>query len=265
MSPAIIPWFDFKRVLFGQGVSKALPTVKKERIPAMPVGVIVNCLSVAVGGVIGAALKRVLPKSLMDNLPLFFGMCAIGIGITSIVKVQNMSAVVLTVLIGYTIGDLLQLEDRVTKAFSWGISKVNFKETNVDMELFVITVVLFCCSGFGWYGALVEGISGDPSLLFSKSILDFFTAVVFATTLGLSLCSIPVLQLFVSLIVFLCGRMASAFLTPAMFADLSACGGILAMSAGLRVAKIKALPVVNMLPALVLIMPVSALWTLLMG
>ena len=49
-----------------------------------------------------------------------------------------------------------------------------------------------------------------------------------------------------------------------MFADLSACGGILTMAAGFRVAKIKSAPLVDLMPALILVMPFSALWSSLM-
>ena len=54
-------------------------------------------------------------------------------------------------------------------------------------------------------------------------------------------------------------------LTPAMFADFSACGGILTMAAGFRVSKIKSVPLVDLMPALILVMPFSLLWTTLMG
>ncbi|MFR0941327.1 MAG: DUF554 family protein [Butyricicoccus sp.] len=41
----------------------------------MPIGVIVNCISVLAGGVIGSALGHVLPNSLKEHLPTLFGMC----------------------------------------------------------------------------------------------------------------------------------------------------------------------------------------------
>ena len=52
------------------------------------------------------------------------------------------------------------------------------------MEFYLTAVALFCCSGFGWYSTLTEGITGDPSLLMSKAVLDGFTAMIFASTLG---------------------------------------------------------------------------------
>ncbi len=54
-------------------------------------------------------------------------------------------------------------------------------------------------------------------------------------------------------------------LTLAMFADLSACGGILTMAAGFRVSKIKSVPLVDLMPALILVMLFSLLWTTRMG
>ncbi|MGE9627611.1 DUF554 family protein, partial [Escherichia coli] len=49
--------------------------------------------------------------------------------------------------------------------------------------------------------------------------------------------------------------------TPAMMADFSAVGGLLLLATGLRICGIKMFAVVNMLPALLLAMPLSAAWT----
>lgn len=126
-------------------------------------------------------------------------------------------------------------------------------------------MALFCCSGFGWYSTLTEGITGDPSLLMSKAVLDGFTALIFASTLGAAICAIPLPQCAILLLVFLAGRGLSGVLTPTMFADLSACGGILTMAAGFRVSHIKSVPLVDLMPSLILVMPFSMLWTALMG
>lgn len=231
----------------------------------MPIGVLTNCLAVFLGGVLGTALKNLLTENLKTDLPAMFGLCAIGVGINSIIKASGMTAVVLATLVGFSIGSLLKVEERVQSFFSWLVHTLHLGGKDIDMDLYITVVALFCCSGFGWYGALTEGITGDPSLLLSKAVLDAFTALIFACALGFALCVIAVPQLLIMLAVFGAGAALAPFLTPAMFADLSACGGILTFAAGLRVAKIKAVPVVNMMPALILIMPFSALWTMLMG
>ena len=57
----------------------------------------------------------------------------------------------------------------------------------------VTSIVLFCASGTVIYGSLTAGMTGDNSILFSKAILDLFTAAIFACNLGyvVSLVAIP--------------------------------------------------------------------------
>lgn len=66
------------------------------------------------------------------------------------------------------------------------------------------------------------------------------------------------------LLVFGAGKLLAGVLTPTMFADLSACGGILTMAAGFRVSRIKSVPLVDLMPALILVMPFGLLWSNLM-
>ena len=98
------------------------------------------------------------------------------------------------------------------------------------MSMLVTIIVLFCASGTGIYGALDSGMSGDHTILISKSVLDFFTAMIFGGTLGM------------------------------VIADFKACGGFLLLATGFRIAKIHDFPVADMIPAMVLVMPASWFW-----
>ncbi len=231
----------------------------------MPIGVLTNCAAVLLGGLLGTGLGKILPQNLKDNLPTLFGYCSIAIGINSIIKASGMTAVVLAILVGFTIGHSLHLEQWTSKFFHKLVKTLHLGGENIDMEFYITAVALFCCSGFGWYSTLTEGITGDPSLLMSKAVLDFFTAMIFASTLGAAICAIPIPQIVILLIVFGAGKLLAGVLTPTMFADLSACGGILTMAAGFRVSKIKSVPLVDLMPALILVMPFSWLWSTLMG
>lgn len=227
----------------------------------MPVGVIVNALSVAIGGVIGALLRKNLPERLKEDLPLGFGLCAIAIGINSIVKLNNLTAVVLALLFGYAIGSLLKLESRIQGAFERTLSRFHFE--SCDMSLYIVAVTLFCCTAMGWYGAVTEGF-GSPDILFSKSVLDFFTAIIFGASLGWAICVIPIPQAILLLVFFFVGRLFSGFLSKEMVADFSACGGIISVASGLRIAKIKQVRSLDMVPALILVVPFSILLGLVM-
>ena len=75
----------------------------------MPIGVICNVLAVAVGGVIGTVGGSKLKNEFKEKLNLIFGVCSMGIGISSIVLMHNMPAVVLSLILGTIIGIALHL------------------------------------------------------------------------------------------------------------------------------------------------------------
>ena len=83
----------------------------------MPLGVLTNCAAVLFGGLLGTGLGKILPQNLKDNLPTLFGYCSIAIGINSIIKASGMTAVVLAILVGFTIGHSLHLEHWTSKFF----------------------------------------------------------------------------------------------------------------------------------------------------
>lgn len=50
------------------------------------------------------------------------------------------------------------------------------------------------------------------------------------------------------------------FCSQEMIADFKACGGILLLATGFRMIKVKEFPVAEMIPAMVLVMPISYFW-----
>lgn len=62
------------------------------------IGVIVNVLAVALGGVLGTVFSKKLSTRFTTELNKVFGVCAIGMGISSVPLMQNMPAVILTVV-----------------------------------------------------------------------------------------------------------------------------------------------------------------------
>lgn len=103
-----------------------------------------------------------------------------------------------------------------------------------------------------------EGMTGDPSILIAKSFLDFFTAMIFACSLGIAVSVISIPLLIIQLTLAWAAALILPLTTPSMMADFSAVGGLLLLATGLRICGIKMFPVVNMLPALLLAMPLSA-------
>ena len=234
----------------------------------MPIGVIINTVSIFLGGIAGALLGNKLPEKYKEQLNLIFGLCSMGMGISSIVLMKYMPAVVFALIIGTIVGLIFNLGDKVyelcSKLQKVMIRIVPKKETNMSETEFLATlitvIVLFCSSGMGIYGSLSEGMTGDSSLLITKSILDFFTAAIFACNLGyiVSLIAVPQFVIFTTL--FLSACFIVPLTTPDMIADFKACGGFLMVAAGFRILKLKMFPVVDMIPAMILVIPFSWFW-----
>ena len=234
----------------------------------MPIGVIINTVAIFLGGIAGALLGDKLPEKYKEQLNLIFGLCSMGMGISSIVLMKYMPVVVFALIIGNIVGFVFKLGDKVyelcSKLQKVMIRIVPKKETNMSETEFLATlitvIVLFCSSGMGIYGSLSEGMTGDSSLLITKSILDFFTAAIFACNLGyiVSLIAVPQFVIFTTL--FLSASFIVPLTTPDMIADFKACGGFLMVAAGFRILKLKIFPVVDMIPAMILVMPFSWFW-----
>lgn len=234
----------------------------------MPIGVIVNGLSVVFGGMIGGILGNKLSDRFKAEITLVFGVCSMGMGINSIPLMENMPAVIFALIIGTAIGLWIMLGQKIDCA-ARGMERLASKfiknKSTLSEEEFMLTlvtiIVLFCASGTGIYGCLDSGMSGDHTILLSKSILDFFTAMIFACNLGyvISLVAIPQMVLF--LLLFFAAKMIYPLTTPEMINDFKACGGFIMLATGFRMIKLKNFPIADMLPAMVLVMPFSYIWS----
>lgn len=235
----------------------------------MPIGIIANALSIVIGGIIGAFAGNKLSSNFKENLNMIFGVCSMGMGISMIVLMENISAVIFAVILGTSFGLMIHLGEKVNAA-AGAMQKVVSKfiknhNTEVSEEEFsatlVTVIVLFCVSGTGIYGSIISGMTGDHSILIAKSILDLFTALIFACMLGMVVSAIAIPQFLIFLILFLCAGLIYPLTTPAMINDFRACGGFIMLATGFRIIKVKMFPTADMIPVMVFVMLLSWVWT----
>lgn len=240
----------------------------------MAIGIFVCSGSLLVGALAGASLNRFIPEHFKKTLPLISGLISISMGIFFLNKLINLPPIALAVILGTIIGCLLHIEQWIEKAGSRvkgpverifpvqtrsGMSEEDF------MNQFIAVLILFCASGTGIFGALTEGMTGDPTILLTKSILDFFTAAIFASSLGYIITAIFIPQMIVFVVLFFAATFIMTLINPSMIADFTACGGVIMLATGFRLCGIRSFPTANMLPSLLLVMPFSAVWQHLLG
>ncbi|AWN19203.1 DUF554 domain-containing protein [Streptococcus sobrinus] len=233
----------------------------------MPVGVLVNSFSIIFGGLLGGFFGHHLNDTFKDKMNMIFGVCSMGMGIASIIKMSYMPAVIFAVVLGTIVGLLLDFDRKLFKGgfiMQRYMSKIFPSKPDMPRKQFlndlVTVIVLFCASGTGIYGSLVNGMTGDASILISKSILDFFTAAIFACNLGFVVSAIALPQFVVFSFLFYLAGVIVPLTTSAIIGDFTACGGFLMVATGFRIIQVKMFPTADMIPAMILVMPISWLW-----
>ena len=234
----------------------------------MIIGPYANSLGIILGSLIGFLLARAVPKRLHESMPMVFGLCSMSMAVILIIKFSILPVIILACIIGTIIGELIYVEriinnvaSKVRKFAEWLSPGRQETITQKEfLEVFVALIVLFCASGTGIVGALNEGMSGDTSVLYTKASMDFFAAMLFSTRLGYVVAFIAIPQLIIQLSLAYAAILILPVTSEIMRNDFYAVGGMLMMATGLRICGIKIFPIANMLPALVIVMPLSAFW-----
>jgi len=114
----------------------------------------------------------------------------------------------------------------------------------------VTAAIVFCVGPLTFLGSIRNGLTGDASLLAIKSVLDGFTSIALAATLGWGvLFTIPLILLYQGGLAV----GASAFaglLSDLQLREMSAVGGLLIIGVGLKLLNIRDVKVADYLPAI---------------
>lgn len=125
---------------------------------------------------------------------------------------------------------------------------------------FVTLIAAFCFGSMGIFGAINESMTGNPNILIIKAVLDFFSGLIFGSVLGIRVAFIAAPQFIILVMLYFSGSLMMSAVSQAMLNNFTSCGGIIFLATGLRMSNIKILPVINMLPALLIVFPLTWLW-----
>ncbi len=237
------------------------------------IGPVANSVCIIAGSVLGALCGPVISQAFRKKLMNVFSCITLGIGVTMLSKGDSLPPVVLSLLLGTAVGELTRFESLVMKgAFKVaGLFNRNGKKRSgetlsdtVFRDQFAVATVLFCVSGLGIIGSMREGLTGECSLLLIKGVLDLFTAMLIAASIGSVVGVLAVPQCLIQFALLFGATVLMPYTTPTMFADFSACGGIIMLGAGLRQMGLVEVPILSMLPGLFFVMPLSGVWKELM-
>ncbi|TEU19661.1 DUF554 domain-containing protein [Oenococcus oeni] len=237
------------------------------------IGALANASTVAIGGTLGYLFQRIIPKKVQKTVLQAIGLGIIFIGLSGtlskmlVIKNNAISTVgtimlIITLAIGTIFGELIDIDawlNNLGKTLAQHFSK---KESSKFSEGFTISTLTVCIGAMGVVGALQDGLNHDPSILFTKSVIDFIVVLLFAASYGIgcSFAAIPVL-------IFEGGiTLLATFIKPFLASDaligISLVGNTLIALIGINMLLGSKIKIANLLPSLIFVIIYVHFWGL---
>ncbi len=219
-------------------------------------GTIVNCAAIIAGGLIGTLFGNRIGERYTKMLMTVMALITAVIGLQSALGTANMLIVVVCMVLGTVIGIALKLDDRLNN--SGDKIKAKLSGTKLGQgrfsDAFVTSTLVFAIGAMAILGSIQAGLNHDYSILFTKSIMDFTSAIAFAAALGpgVLLSALPILIVQGS--ITLLAGVAEPFLTSEVVTEMSAAGGVILFGMALNLLDVckERIKVGNMIPAILL-------------
>lgn len=239
----------------------------KELNEVVLLGTIINGLLVIIGSVIGLFFTRI-PERYKETVMHGIGLAVILIGLQMAFSTENIVIVLVSLLFGAIIGEFLQIEEGLNRLGHWLGSKFTTKnDTTSVSQGFITGTMIFCIGAMAIIGALDSGIRGDHEVLITKGIIDGFTALVLATTLGfgviLSVIPLVLYQATITLFATQIENWIPEAMLNGMILEITSVGGLLIVAIGLNLLKIKQIRIGNLMPSIIVVVFVYYIYQLL--
>jgi uncharacterized membrane protein YqgA involved in biofilm formation len=218
-------------------------------------GTIINVITVLIGSLLGALLGDKLPDRIRIIVVQGVGLVVLVLGVDLALTTNNFLLVLGSVVLGGVLGAWWRLEERLDAVGGWLKARAErfpFLTQGAFIQGYVSASLVFCIGPMAILGAFQDGLTGDFTLLAIKSVMDGFTSLAFAATMGMGVAFSAVTVFVYQGALTLGAASLESLLTEPMIAELTATGGILMLGLGLLMLEIKAIKVANFLPALLI-------------
>ena len=236
----------------------------------MLTGTLVNAAAILVGSLLGMLLtwlaghfstllpagSTLLAERLKTIIMQGVALCVMYRGISGCREGNNSLIAILSMVLGALIGELLDLDKRMRSLGDWVQKRTEHLVTNGGQasisEGFVTASLLFCVGAMAIVGALQDGLTGDHSTLFAKSLLDGISSIVFGASLGLGVAFSAVAILLYQGSISLMASFLQPYLGDAVIAEMTCVGSLLIVALSLNMLGLTKIKVMNLVPAIFL-------------
>jgi uncharacterized membrane protein YqgA involved in biofilm formation len=216
-------------------------------------GTLLNTATVVAGSLLGLLIGSRVPASLQSSVMAALGLVVALLGIRLALQTKRFMAMAGAMALGGMAGSLLGIHFGIEQ-FGLHVQSLMKAEAGGGFaEGLVAASLLFCVGPMTLMGCLQEAIEGKIELIGIKSILDGVAALFLTVAFGPGVLLSAAVVLIVQGSVTLAGSRLEAFAkNEEMVRETEAVGGLILMGIALRLLELKAVPIGDFLPALIL-------------
>jgi len=219
----------------------------------MFMGAVANGLAIVIGGLLGL-IFTFIPEPIKDSIMKIQALVIMTLGIQMVVQAEDIIVTLLSLIIGVVIGEVIRLEEQLNRFGHWMEFKLGDKHAGNLSQGFVSGTLVFIVGAMAIVGGLDAGLRGSNEVLYTKSIMDFFIAIVMTTTYGLGviISGVPAFLYESGIIVSASqiARLIPEYILDQMILQVSATGGVILLAIGLNMLNVTQMRVGNMIPAI---------------
>ena len=225
------------------------------------IAVFVNCIAIIIGSLIGIIFSKRISDNLSRVVQTGSGVVTMVIGIEMALAYENIIFLAMAIIAGGILGSWMDIDGKILLlGDALGKLVLRKKHSQGQQEQgssnfaygFLNASVLFCVGAMAILGSIKAGIDGDYTIIFTKSVLDGFMAIVFAAALGIGTAFSALTVLVYQGALILLSGLVAAYTNDVLLAELGATGGILIIMISVNLMGLAKIKTANYLPALVL-------------
>ena len=229
------------------------------------IAVFVNCAAVIAGALAGCFFHKRIHDGFKTVVYTAVGIFTLIVGIDMALKTERIVYLSLALVAGGLLGSALDIEGKIY-AFGEVLKKClpASKDDSSSFALgFLNASVLFCVGAMSLIGSFQAGTVGDYNLIFTKSVLDGFIAILMAAALGPGVAFSAISILIYQGTLTLLAGVVSPWVSPLMMSELTGSGGALIVMIGFNLLQLKQIKTGNfimtipVIVALVLLDPLA--------
>ena len=214
------------------------------------IGTIANTIAIIIGSTIGGFTKKGLQEKYQTALFNAIGLCAFCLGISMFTNNLPNSKYPILFIIAMAIGTLIGTYFDLDGKFNRLTTKVGGESFAKGLST---AILLFCIGTLSILGPVQSALYGNNTLLYTNATLDFVTSIILSCAYGIGIMWSGLVLFLWQGSIFALSLFIGKYISTAFFCELSIVGGLLILSSGLSILKIKDLKTMNMLPALFVI------------